>query len=212
LSSRIAEICKDTGVSELSNTVARARTATQQALENVVAWFKRNEVYDRQDFDVDLPAQIAASMVNRTMSMQAPWDGPKVSILNADATLPGRSLDALVDIYYALFENAVKYSEAVGIVLDVQLNLNYERGEFTGEVLSKGLPPTAEQLERLKLIRETLATQESRRLAQSEGRSGFRKIYLALDNPLYKSTHLSFNHDSDGIFRVTFTFKVAEQS
>lgn len=211
LSSRTAEQCRDTEVSELTNAVARARTATQQALDNVVAWFKRNEVYDRQDFDIDLPAQIAASMVNRTLSMKTSWHGPKVTILDSDARLPGRSLDALVDIYYALFENAVKYSESEGVALNVRLKLNYQRGAFSGEVLSNALPPSIEQQERLRQIRESLATQESRRLAQSEGRSGFRKIYIALDNPLYKSTQLEFTHEMDGTFRVTFSFKIGEK-
>lgn len=210
LSTRTAEVCNGLVPSELVNAIARSRTATQQALDSVVAWFKRNEVYDRKDFDIDFPPQIAASMVNRTMSMVTPWSGPKTSIQFSDSKLPGRSLDALVDIYYALFENAVKYAENEGTPLDVQLKLNYQKGEFVGEVISSAHPPTSDQLERLEQIRESLATPESRRLAQSEGRSGFRKIYIALDNPLYRSSSITFAHEINGQFRVVFSFRIAD--
>ncbi len=198
------------GTSGLLNAIARARTATQQALDNVVSWFRRNEVYDRQDFDIDFAPQIAASMVNRTMSMLVPWSGPVCEIEVSDGKLPGRTLDALVDIFYVLFENAVKYVEAHGVLLDVRIKLRYHRGDFSGEVLSNALEPSTEHLKHLDQIRESLATPESRRLAQSEGRSGFRKIYIALENPLYKSPSLSFAHESDRKFRVNFSFKTAE--
>lgn len=198
------------GTAGLLNAIARARTATQQAMDNVVAWFRRNEVYDRQDFDIDFAPQIAASMVNRTMSMQSPWAGPRCEIETSDGKLPGRTLDALVDIFYVLFENAIKYAEAHGVTRNIRIKLRYHNGDFSGEVLSDALEPSSDHLRRLDQIRESLATPESRRLAQSEGRSGFRKIYIALENPLYKSPQLIFRHESDGNFRVNFSFKTTE--
>jgi hypothetical protein len=178
-------------------------------LENVIGWFRRNEVYDRKDFDIDFPPQIAAAMVNRTMSMPIPWAGPQCAIEAEDALLPGRSLDTLVDIFYVLFENAVKHSQDAGMPLRVDTSLSYLNGDFKGEVSSDAGLPSEEQLSHLAHLRETLATSESRRLAQGEGRSGFRKIYIALDNPLYKNPQLSFGYEGS-IFRVSFSFKTAE--
>ncbi|MEO6278857.1 hypothetical protein [Roseateles sp.] len=209
LDAELSVVAIRTGLGGLQNATARARTATQQALENVIGWFRRSEVYDRKDFDIDFPPQIAAAMVNRTMSIPNPWIGPQCAIETADAQLPGRSLDTLVDIFYVLFENAVKHSQDAGVALRVDISLSYVSGDFRGEVLSDAGLPSDEQLSHLEHLRETLATPESRRLAQGEGRSGFRKIYIALDSPLYKNPLLSFGYEGSK-FRVVFSFKTAE--
>lgn len=198
--------------SRLANAIARSRTATQQALENVATWFKRSEVYDRQDFDIEFPSQISASMVNRTLSMPTPWSGPECQIEIADAKLPGRALDSLVDIFYTLFENAAKYAEVESIPLRVKLNLCYQGGAFHCEARSEGKPPSSERLAMLRELKSSLDSKESRRLAQSEGRSGFRKILLALSNPIYRVPSLDFMHETDGMFVVRFGFKISEQS
>lgn len=194
----------------MANAIARAGTATQQALENVVAWFRRSEVYDRQDFEIDLPAQIAASMVRRIMAMQNYWNGPDSNAQAGDEKLPGRLLDDLVDIYYALFENAVQYAEQECIPLKIKIGHEYKGGELRAVVTSSALPPTEAQLAKLAGLKESLSSEESRRLAQSEGRSGFRKIILALSRPIYKSSELNFEHRRCGEFRVSFSFKITD--
>ncbi|MDO6387013.1 hypothetical protein [Uliginosibacterium sp. 31-12] len=197
--------------SRLANSIARARTATQQAIDNILNWFRRSEVFDRQDFDVDFPSQIAASMVNRTLSMQSPWHGPKYQIsVPADTKLPGRALDSLVDIFYTIFENAAKYAEIESIPLNVQLTLNYRDGHFSCEALSDGKPPSDDQLTLLKDLKSSLDSKESRRLAQSEGRSGFRKILIALSSPMYRNPFLDFDHKLEGLFVVRFGFNLSE--
>jgi len=212
LTAELSHISSAGTPSSLANAVARSRTATQQALENVATWFRRSEVYDRQDFEVEFPSQIAASMVNRTLSMPHPWSGPECQIEVTDAKLPGRALDSLVDIFYTLFENAAKYAESESIQLRVKLNLRYQGGDFQCEACSDGRPPSIERLVMLRDLKSSLDSKESRRLAQSEGRSGFRKILLALSNPTYRTSYLDFEHDMIGTFVVKFGFKISEQS
>jgi hypothetical protein len=211
LTSDISRVCGRATPSRLANAIARSRTATQQALENVTTWFRRSEVYDRQDFDVDFPSQIAASMVNRTLSMHLPWHGPECRTDASDSKLPGRALDSLVDIFYAIFENAAKYAEMESMPLRVELVLRYQAGDFQCEAFSDGKPPSVERLEMLHELKASLQCQESRRLAQSEGRSGFRKILVALNNPIYRAPALDFDHEPNGRFVVRFGFKIAEQ-
>lgn len=196
--------------SRLANAIARSRTATQQAIENVAAWFRRSEVYDRKDFEIDFPSQIAASMVNRTLSMPRQWNGPEYDIESPELKLPGRTLDSLVDIFYALFENSAKYAEQENIPIKVKITLSFLTGDFKCSVVSNGKPPTDDRLARLEELRQSLQTQESRRLAQSEGRSGFRKILLALSAPIYKSHTLTFEHQVEGDFVVNFSFKISD--
>lgn len=197
--------------SRLANAIARSRTATQQALDNVATWFRRSEVYDRQDFDIEFPSQISASMVNRTLSMPSPWIGPECQVEIMDAKLPGRALDSLVDIFYTLFENAAKYADQESIPLRVKLKMRYHGGDFQCEAYSEGKPPSIERLAMLRELKSSLDSKESRRLAQSEGRSGFRKILLALNSPIYRSSSLDFTHETDGMFVVRFGFKISEQ-
>lgn len=209
LSEEITKIYRNSIPSQLSNAVARSRTATQQALDNVVTWFKRSEVYDRQDFEIDFPGQIAANMVHRTLSTPSGWGGP-IYQTDADSKLSGRTLDALVDIFYALYENAVKYAELESILLKIETVMSVKNGEFKATVTSNALPPTQSQLATLNDLRASLSTQESRRLAQYEGRSGFRKILLALSSPIYKTSFLEFEHSDNEKFIVNFGFKISE--
>lgn len=211
LATDISRICGRYTPSRLANAIARSRTATQQALENVATWFQRSEVYDRQDFDVDFPSQIAASIVNRTLSMHLPWYGPECQVDISDSKLPGRALDSLVDIFYALFENAAKYAESESVDLKVKLVLRYQAGNFHCEVFSDGKPPSEKRLNMLCELKSSLQLQESRHLAQSEGRSGFRKILVALSNPIYRTPFLDFDHETEGRFVVRFGFRIAEQ-
>lgn len=194
----------------LSNAIARARTAVQQSLEGVAGWFKRSEVYDRQDFEIDFPCLIAANMVNRTLSVPPDWQGPNYLQIEADGKVPGRALDTLVDVFYVFFENSFKYAESEHVPLKIDVSMSMKSGDFKATVSSNALPPTPQRLDELAKLRSSLATQESRRLAQGEGRSGFRKVLLALSSPLYKSSFLNFEHTLDGEFKVNFGFKMQE--
>lgn len=210
LAAKISSICRDVAPPGLSNAIARSRTAVQQSLDSVVGWFKRSEVYDRQDFEIDFPCHIAANMVNRTLSVPEDWNGPNYLQMAADGKVPGRALDALVDIFYVLFENAVKYAELEGVPLKIDVSMRIDEGDIKVSVCSSAQPPTQKRLDELDSLRASLATQESRRLAQSEGRSGFRKVLLALSSPLYKSPFLDFEHLENGDFKVNFGFKMLE--
>jgi hypothetical protein len=209
LGTELVAICGGFVPAALSSATARARTATQQALDGVIGWFRRNEVYDRHDYDVDFPPRIAASMVLRTMSLPETWDGPEINIAEQLDKLPGRSLDGMVDIYYVLFENAVKHSVQEGLRPDVKIDVKYAQGNFACTVVSAAKKPTESQLAHLQEVRETLVSPESRRLAQVEGRSGFRKIWMTLDNTLYKAPELIFEHQEDGFFRVNISFRTS---
>lgn len=210
LEAEIAGLCKEITPPGLLNAIARSRTAVQQSLDSVVGWFKRSEVYDRQDFDIDFPCIIAANMVNRTLSVPIGWNGPNYLKMEADGKVPGRALDALVDIFYVLFENAFKYAESENIPLNINVSISISAGNLNASVSNNAKAPTQERLDELSNLRASLATQESRRLAQSEGRSGFRKVLLALSSPLYKASFLEFEHLAEGVFKVDFGFKILE--
>lgn len=207
LQREISSACGGRLPGRLSNAIVKARTATQASMDAVVGWFNRSEVYDRADYKIDTPAHVALNIIMRTTAIAKNWIGPSITIVETDGDLPGRTLDGLVDVFSIIFENAIKHSSSSGHDLEVSVHLTFKNGAFRGIFSSNASKPTEGDVARLAGIRETLATAESRKLAQNEGKSGFRKVWLALDNPIYREPSLDFQHGPDGRFITQIAFK-----
>lgn len=119
---------------ELYNHIYRARTSTQTQLMIVTSWFKRSEVYDRQDYSIEFPVLIATNMVRNSISGAADWEGVSLNISDVDRTMPGRSLDAMVDMFCVLFENAIEHSGENLSNLKVVADLDLKDGYFTAKL------------------------------------------------------------------------------
>jgi hypothetical protein len=94
-------------VGELINAIARARTNFHTKFKLVSSWFRRSEVYDRQDYLPEYAVQIALNMVEKTMPKDSNTLEVNINNLCGDLTMPGRTLDAMVDVFADLFDNAV---------------------------------------------------------------------------------------------------------
>lgn len=180
--------------SDLLNAVARAKTNTQISLGVVSSWFRRNEVYDRQDYLIDFPVQIAINMVRKTISTAAHWGNIEITCKEEGCMLPGRTLDGMVYIFYGLLENAIKRSRLAINDLSVRVELSLNQGRFHARVINNidSAKITPEDVERIERIRNSLAQRESNRLAQIEGRSGLHKVWLAINAPMYLTPALKF--------------------
>jgi len=157
----------------------------------VISWFKRSEVYDRPDFNADLPAHIALNMIRNTVSQASNWNKANI-VYEGEDLLPGRTLDAMVYIFYDLVANAVMRS---GLTVEqlwwkakiafnekkfeavVSNNGRFSRGHTGGSGTCRG---------RLKGDFEG----DTARRAQSERNSGFSKIWNALKSPVFRDPQL----------------------
>jgi hypothetical protein len=202
------------GVPDLLNAIAQARTATNAKLNMVISWFKRSEVYDRQDYAPDLPVDIAMNMITSTISSASDWSSLTVQTAPAYGLMPGRTLDGLVDVFYGLIENAIKHSGLDAQSLWVRMDISFTEGCYSADVVNNLRPgrPTPADREKVDRLREALGRSDSRRKAQLEGGSGLHKIWRAVNSPLYKEPSLTFSlspPDAEvGLFSVKIKFNL----
>ncbi|MHC8412053.1 hypothetical protein ACYZTR_18580 [Pseudomonas sp. Hz4] len=194
---------------ELNNHVFRARTNTQAQLNNVTSWFKRSEVYDRQDYSIEFPMLVATNMIRNSISGARDWKGVDINISDVQGLMPGRSLDAMVDMFCVLFENAIEHSGEGLPNLRVSADLRFVDGCFSAtlrnSVFSKTYADRDES--RLQRIRAELSKDDNRNKAQKEGRSGFHKLWAIINAPQYWEPSLEFGFKEAGTFEVIVSFK-----
>ncbi|MDE3736409.1 hypothetical protein PSH28_07385 [Pseudomonas resinovorans] len=199
LTERLNELPWTSVIGNILNAVGRARTNTRVRLETVASWFKRSEVYDRQDFNVDFPIHIAVNMIKNTMSIASDWQGVVIDIAQGSRLVPGRALDAMVYIFYGLIENAINHSKLPVSDIFVNAAISYLDGKykvrFSNRVnLSRRIQ---EDVDRLGQIRNSILLKESTKRAQGEGKSGLHKIWLMASGPFHKDAVLEFDWNDD---------------
>ena len=199
------------GINEVHNAIARAKTATGFQLSLVVSWFRRSEVYDRPDYSPEFPIHIAQNMIVRTMSSAKGWPGAEIHLdVPEGVKMPGRTLDAMVDIYYVLLENAVRHSGMESDELSVHICVTLRGGAFLVRVTNTWdvARRTDEALRRIEDVRASLIAQSVEN-AQLEHGSGFHKIWVALKGPSYCEPSLDINVRSDNLFTVDFGYRLS---
>lgn len=198
------------GVKEILNAVGRAKTQTNTKFNQVVSWFKRSEVYDRQDFSPEYAFDIAVNMVKNTLPSASKWNGVTINA-NLDGNLmPGRTLDGLVYLFYGLLENAILHSKVDVTELVVEAELFFNDGIFRARV-SNNLTLIEElnaEKGKLDSLRALIKSDESPRRAQKEGRSGLHKIWITINSPIYKEPDLDFYYSDNSSFVVDVKFKL----
>lgn len=196
-------------VGEILNAVGRARTGTQTKLGLVISWFKRSEVYDRQDYAPEFPFNIALNMTKNIISAAAAWSGASIRSSAPHSQMPGRTLDGMVYVFYGLLENAILRSGLGAGELSLKAEVTLLDGVFSARVSNTVAPSRLNESEKDKIerLRESIRRNESSGRAQLDSRSGLHKIWLTINSPVYKEPYLRFFH-SDMTFVVEFGFNL----
>jgi tetratricopeptide (TPR) repeat protein len=200
LSERVSAVDDSGDLGGIRNAIARAKTTTQNHLDQVIGWFKRSEVFDRPDYAIEFAVEIAESMIRNTISEAASWPGPTLTQVGSSRVLPGRTLDGMVDILYGLFENALRHSghECASVELRVQSSDADERHELTVSNALASSVDLAALTAKVRQARDLFGdTSVSRQLAQVEGRSGLHKVWLTLNAPSFSEAKLEMDALSD---------------
>jgi hypothetical protein len=209
LTERLAKLPAVPIVNDVLNAIGRAKTNTRIKLDVVTSWFKRSEVYDRQDFTVDFPIQIAINMIKNTMSVASDWDGVTIVVDPKSKLMPGRTLDGMVYVFYGLIENAINHSKLPVFELSAKAELSYINGQYVARfsnrvnMAKKG----DDDLRRVGQIRESMLLKESTKRAQAERYSGLHKIWLTANGPVHRDPSLEFDWVEDE-FVVTLKFRL----
>lgn len=210
LSESLGRIGYTDRLGELPNHIARAKTNIQHHILNVSSWFTRNEVYDRPDHTPDFPVLVAKKMVSNLISGADSWDGIKISTQENHSNLPGRTLDGMVDIYCAIFENAIEHSGVNIGDLVIKVNVHYQDNHFKVSIMNNidTSIHIFENMEKIKAIKQELIKKDTRTKAQKEKGSGFHKMWSTINSPLYKNPALSFEYIESNKFLVEIEYTI----
>lgn len=203
---------KDESVSSaLCNAISLARTNTQVRLDTVASWFKRSEVYDRQDYPPDFPVEVAHNMIRNTISHASNWKNIDIQVADGSDCMPGRTLDAMVYAFYGLIENAIKRSGVDMASLRAKILLEFKGERFSVKMINNlNLDRiTKADIEKIARIRQEIDSEESNSLAQREGLSGLHKVWIAANGPFYANPSIDFGVDNSDFF-VNLSFNVGK--
>lgn len=197
---------------ELLNAIARARTATNNQLNLVISWFKRSEVYDRPDYNADLPAHIALNMIRNTLSQASNWNKANIAYQGEDL-LPGRTLDAMVYIFYDLVANAIVRSGLTVEQLWWKAKIAFNEKKFEAVVSNNvdAAVDTPEARAHVEAVLKAIFEGDTARRAQSERNSGFSKIWNALKSPVFRDPQLQAEFIG-GTFVVRLQYNLSEEA
>lgn len=200
-------------IGDLRNSIARAKTQLRMKLDEVSLWFHRSQVYDRQDYQPNLPVDIAQNMIAKTASQSS--QVPKVDVGTYDGAvrLPGRTLDGMVDAFYVVLSNAVEHSGLDGEALNVYVSFEISQTRYSARIVSSlaSNVPTQSQRENVAAIRDSLSKSDSLKLAQVEGGSGLRKLWRSINSPFYEDPRLDFGFSDEDRFYVEISYNIQAQ-
>lgn len=199
----VVQKCGIERLGEVPDSIARARTGLSQALDTIRSWFTRSRGANISCFELDVPISIARRAA----------DAPVDLLDETGLMFNGAALNALVDVFYNLFENCVSKS-----------GLDKQRlwVKAAAKLSSEGLVITVEnncehQIEyesrNQSLHRYSLSVggeRGSEADAASIGGSGFFKISRALEKDLAVTHSLNLGYISADVFRVTILVPISE--
>lgn len=214
LSERLRVLSRHGHLDDLESAVARARTGVLSQLTLVTDWFRRSEVFDRQDYSPDFPVNIALNMLRSSITGIDDWEGLTIEPhFGGGELLPGRTLDAMVDIFDCAIENAIKHSGLTPANLQVNISLQSSDGNFRASVKNNmsTAAPSDTVLERVAYIRNLIQAHEGAARAQREEGSGLTKIWRALGATAFRDPRLDFGFseqagDNTCVFTINFEF------
>ncbi|WP_158489872.1 hypothetical protein [Stenotrophomonas maltophilia] len=210
LSDAISTLPYSTPVADLRNAIVRAKTQLRLRLDEIFSWFKRSQVYDRQDYQAGLPVDIALNMIRKTAPENSTVPRIDISPYDRSARLPGRTLDGMVDAFYVLISNAIEHSGLEGESLKISVSFDLTPTRYAARIDSSLAPsiPSIEQRSSVESIRSSLNKSDSLKLAQVEGGSGLRKLWRSINSPFYDAPSLDFGFSPSGNFYVEISYNV----
>lgn len=190
----------------LLDAIARARNNTQNKIQTAVNWFNRSAVYDRPDYSLDMPMNVAIVIINNIRSgLHDDFKNCVSSEIVGSEKMPGRTLDGLVDIFGILFENAIDHCGLDINKLEVAVSIKFENGRITISMTNSLAVEmiTDESQAALQAIRDVLGKDGAKKFLQNEGRSGFHKIWKIISAPIYSDALMAFDYTQDKTFAVS---------
>jgi hypothetical protein len=190
------------------DTITQAKIDTQYNLDRIRSWFSRTTADEAADYHVRLPIEIGLATVHNVYLEQ-----PIKPICDLDETLKfkGKTLTALTNIMFTLFDNIRKYAAPDGGKREFTCSVRKREQEVVFTITNEipnDIDARSEDAN-LNEIRDAIGSaMVAGRIAgdkvKREGRSGFYKIGKILMFELGSVGMFEFGFNKDGAFRVEF--------
>jgi hypothetical protein len=191
----------DTGLIEMHDAIAQARTDFAATVEKVCEWFKRSGRTSEQAFPLDIVVDVALQEIRSCYAERDVRCKVKVEV---PYDLSGRRLNGIIEILYVLFQNAILHSGSFDPgdlsceVMDVQ--------GYLWLVVTNQLAPTVDVNTRKQVADETqqrYAEKHAIERVRTEGGSGLSKIWRTAEYNLRVPHKLEIDVFDSGLFRST---------
>ncbi|PWF64015.1 hypothetical protein CBX96_07425 [Shewanella sp. BC20] len=212
LSEKFEDFISEIQSSELSppvkryfaNSVSRAKAAISSDLETIKSWFEHVDSDGDGEFDIGTAIEIA----KRSLSINIEYREDLVF------KMPQRNVSYWVDVFFILFENAISKSQLEREDLNVKL-LILKAGDNSISITCSNNTREIVDVEKknleLKFYKDAYGDEELTKDAiQSEGGTGFFKIWKIIERDLGLNHRIDFGFDASKSFFVNLNIELRD--
>ncbi|MDP3663927.1 MAG: hypothetical protein U1D41_01740 [Nitrosomonas sp.] len=194
-------------VTSLMDSIARARTGFQVAIEDVAEWFQRPTDLSREPFDIEIAIHVALQQIANCY-IKNPIE-PELDLANITEKIDGKMLDGLCEILFILLQNVILHS-GVGenkakVFISASRSADYlvlECKNGLGEEIS-----LTECLERAQEAMRNYQHDSALSIVRKEGGSGLSKVWRIAEFDLNVTHNLQLIVTDNREFIVRLTLK-----
>lgn len=189
-------------ISALTDCISSTNTLIQDELDNIASWFTLSQSADVADYELILPIDVANNQIRNIY--------PKTKFrltknIHASRWLLGRTLKPFAEIFFMLFNNAVKHSELEKIEVTISVTEADSVLKIVVENIVNEATNTEDTLCKIREIRESMESRATWDPVRREGGSGFHKIAKILAVDVVCDYSLEFGFSDKNQFRVTLS-------
>lgn len=190
---------------EFSRLITNSKQHTFNQLDVIIGWFTLKQDFHEESYDLEVVVGIIENMVQIDhLSLDD----------NANVKISYHVLSSVVDVFFNLVNNAIKYSKLHLSELDIKIDcyINKENGYLVLEVINTCYPEEdfLYHNEDLKRYSKNLTAEQLRELIQKEGNTGIAKIKSAIRYELETREFVNLNYLSQDKFSASVSFKNAK--
>lgn len=192
----------------LIDATARARTAFDSAVEDVVEWFQKPTDLSRDPFEFETAIHVALQQVQNcyvTHNIK-----PKLYLETSKTKFQGIYLDGLCEILFILLQNCVIHSGYTNDTPLIDINAKFDNGTLLIEC-SNSLSQDVDLEERKKAANramENYKADSALRMARKEGGSGLSKIWRICEFNLKINHSIDLSVHDSGNFETKLTLEM----
>jgi hypothetical protein len=183
-------------VADLSDSLVRARTEFQMAVDRISEWFRRPADIRRNPFEIELAVGVALKQIENCYTNSS--IEPELN-LNIPYKIQGAFLDGIVEILFILLQNVIRHSGFGDMPVAVSIHAYRNETEICLEVTNE-LAPEIDVNSRREVTEEAMrryAQDTALKMARIEGGSGLSKVWRILEYDMGREHQLRLKVSDD---------------